>query len=124
MDCRFVILVKLVKKAMPVVQNAPVVMLVNQVLVMGAHAKNARRVNLVRPTITTLLLVHPATQDIIKKIDGLAEAVEQLVPGANTASRASAVEFILDGLHINQMLNKNRVGGRITYSSYLLFQVK
>jgi hypothetical protein len=62
-----VILVKLVKKAMPVVQNAPVVTLVNQVLVMGAHAKNARRVNLVRPTITTLLLVHPATQDIIKK---------------------------------------------------------
>jgi len=56
-------------------------------------------------------------EDIIKKIDGLAEAVEHLVPGPNTASRASAVEFILDGLHINQMLNKNRVGGRITYSS-------
>lgn len=55
-------------------------------------------------------------EDIIKKIDGLAEAVEHLVPGANTASRASAVEFMLEGLHINQMLNKNRVGGRITYS--------
>lgn len=55
-------------------------------------------------------------EDIIKKIDGLAEAVEILVPGANTANRASAVEFILDGLHINQMLNKDRVGGRTTYS--------
>jgi len=67
-DYPLVILVVVVNKAMLVVQNAPVVTLVNQVLVMGAHAKNARRVNLVRPTITTLLLVHPATQDIIKKI--------------------------------------------------------
>jgi magnesium chelatase subunit I len=55
-------------------------------------------------------------EDIIKKIDGLAEAIEILVPGANTANRASAVEFILDGLHLNQRLNKDRVGGRTTYS--------
>lgn len=55
-------------------------------------------------------------EDIIKKIDGLAEAIEILVPGANTANRASAVEFILDGLHLNQKLNKDRVGGRTTYS--------
>lgn len=55
-------------------------------------------------------------EDIIKKIDGLAEAIEKLVPGANTANRASAVEFILDGLHLNQRLNKDRVGGRTTYS--------
>lgn len=55
-------------------------------------------------------------EGIIKKLDGLAEAVEILVPGANKANRASAVEFILDGLHINQRLNKDRVGGRTTYS--------
>jgi magnesium chelatase subunit I len=55
-------------------------------------------------------------EGIIKKIDGLAEAIEILVPGANTANRASAVEFILEGLHINQMLNKDRVGGSTTYS--------
>jgi len=55
-------------------------------------------------------------EDIIKKINGLAEAIEILVPGANTANRASAVEFILDGLHLNQRLNKDRVGGRTTYS--------
>jgi len=55
-------------------------------------------------------------EDIIKKIDGLAEAIEILAPGANTANRASAVEFILDGLHLNQRLNKDRVGGRTTYS--------
>lgn len=55
--------------------------------------------------------------DIIKKIEGLEAAVEKLVPGGNAANRASAVEFILEGLHINQLLNKDRVGGRSTYKS-------
>ncbi len=53
--------------------------------------------------------------DIIRKIDGLGDAVEKLVPGGNAAGRASAVEFILEGLHINQLLNKDRVDGRATY---------
>ncbi len=53
--------------------------------------------------------------DIIKRIDGLDAAVDKLVPGANEANRAAAVEFILEGLHINQLLNKDRVGGRTTY---------
>jgi len=56
-------------------------------------------------------------EDIIRKIDGLVQAIEILIPDANAANRASAVEFILEGLHINQMLNKDRVGGRSTYSS-------
>lgn len=55
--------------------------------------------------------------DIIKRIDGLEDAVEMLVPDSNAANRASAVEFILEGLHINQLLNKDRLGGRSTYSS-------
>ena len=58
-----------------------------------------------------------AYEDTIKKIDGLAEVIETLVPGGNTANRASAVEFVLDGLHLNQRLNKDRVGGRTTYSA-------
>ncbi len=56
-------------------------------------------------------------KDIIRKIDGLAQAIEILIPNANAANQASTVEFILEGLHINQMLNKDRVGGRTTYSS-------
>jgi len=67
-DCRLVIPVVVVKKARPVVQNAPVVALVNQVRVMGADAKNVRRVNLVRPTMTTLIRAHYATLAIIKQI--------------------------------------------------------
>lgn len=54
-------------------------------------------------------------EDIIRKIDGLNDVLEKLVPAGNTAQRASAVEFILEGLHINQLLNKDRVGGRVTY---------
>ncbi len=54
-------------------------------------------------------------EDIIRKIDGLDAVIEKLVPGGNAAQRASAVELVLEGLHINQLLNKNRVGGRATY---------
>jgi magnesium chelatase subunit I len=56
-------------------------------------------------------------EDIIKKIDGMSDVVEKLVPGANAANKASAVEFILEGLHVNQLLNKDRVGGRATYGA-------
>jgi len=55
-------------------------------------------------------------QDIIKRIDGLGDAVEKLAPKGNAANQASAVEFILEGLHINQLLNKDSVGGRTTYT--------
>ena len=54
-------------------------------------------------------------EDIIKRIDGLNEAVEKLAPKGDAAVRASAIEFILEGLHINQLLNKDRVGVRTTY---------
>jgi magnesium chelatase subunit I len=59
----------------------------------------------------------PATdyKDIIERIDGLEEAVSKLAHSDNPGVRASAAEFILEGLHINQLLNKDRVGGRTTY---------
>lgn len=54
-------------------------------------------------------------EDIIKRIEGLEEAVSKLIDTDNSGVRASATEFILEGLHINQLLNKDRVGGRTTY---------
>jgi len=54
-------------------------------------------------------------EPIIKKIDGLETAVEKLVPDGSAASRASAIEFILEGLHLGELLNKDRMGGRATY---------
>ncbi|MBQ76149.1 MAG: magnesium chelatase [Gammaproteobacteria bacterium] len=54
-------------------------------------------------------------QDIIRRIEGLEEAVSKLANTDSPAVRASAAEFIFEGLHINQLLNKDRVGGRTTY---------
>ena len=54
-------------------------------------------------------------ESIIRKIDGMEAAVNKLAGSDNTAIRASAVEFILEGLHLNQLLNKDRVNGRATY---------
>ncbi len=49
---------------------------------------------------------------IIDKIPGLAERIT----ADTSASRASEVEFILEGLHLNKLLNKYAVSGRATYS--------
>ncbi|MEM9623774.1 MAG: magnesium chelatase, partial [Pseudomonadota bacterium] len=49
---------------------------------------------------------------IIEKIPGMAERITATTP----ASRASEVEFILEGLHLNKLLNKYAVSGRATYS--------
>ncbi|MEX0942604.1 MAG: sigma 54-interacting transcriptional regulator [Pseudomonadales bacterium] len=55
-------------------------------------------------------------ESIIKKVDGMNEAVAKLAHSENVAVRASVTEFILEGLHLNQLLNKDRVNGRATYS--------
>ena len=52
---------------------------------------------------------------MVKKIEGLDRAVAKLKPGENLAVIASAVEFILEGLHLNKRLNKDTVGGRTQY---------
>ena len=49
---------------------------------------------------------------IIEKIPGMAERITATTPG----TRAAEVEFILEGLHLNKLLNKYAVSGRATYS--------
>ncbi|HEY1267406.1 MAG TPA: magnesium chelatase [Candidatus Binatia bacterium] len=51
----------------------------------------------------------------IKEIPGLKEALRTLGPMESPALMASATEFILEGLHLHQKLNKEIEGGRITY---------
>jgi len=55
-------------------------------------------------------------KSIIKKVDGLHEVVENLAGNGAPACRASAIEFVLEGLHLNQLLNKDRVGNNTTYT--------
>jgi magnesium chelatase subunit I len=45
----------------------------------------------------------------------LKEAVDQLGVGGNPAAVASAVEFILEGLHLNRKLNKDGSVGPARY---------
>jgi len=52
---------------------------------------------------------------MISKIDGFDEIVTRLVGRDNIAVRASAAEFVLEGLHLNSLLNKDQVGNRTTY---------
>src|SRR5690606_33679111 len=51
----------------------------------------------------------------IRAIPGLREAIAELGPFESPALMASATEFILEGLHLHQKLNKDVEGGRVTY---------
>jgi magnesium chelatase subunit I len=52
----------------------------------------------------------------LARVGGLKQAVGKLNGHGTPASVASAVEFILEGLHLNRRLNKNESGGRARYS--------
>jgi magnesium chelatase subunit I len=51
----------------------------------------------------------------IKEIPGLKEAVRSLGIQESPSLMASATEFVLEGLHLHQKLNKEVEGGRATY---------
>jgi magnesium chelatase subunit I len=53
----------------------------------------------------------------IRKIPGLREGVALLGAFESPALMAAAIEFVLEGLHLHQKLNKDREGGRYTYRS-------
>jgi len=51
----------------------------------------------------------------LAKVGGLSKAVDKLNGRGSPASIASAVEFILEGLHLNRRLNKDEVNGKVRY---------
>ena len=53
--------------------------------------------------------------DGIRGIPGLREAIAELGPFESPALMASAAEFIFEGLHLHQKLNKDTEGGRTSY---------
>ncbi len=53
--------------------------------------------------------------DLIGSMDGLRGALAELGVGETPAGVASAVEFLLEGLHLSKRLNKDSVGGKTTY---------
>ncbi len=48
---------------------------------------------------------------LVHDVPGLSSAVGRLAAGESQASLASAVEFLVEGLHLNRRLNKERVAG-------------
>jgi len=53
--------------------------------------------------------------DLVKNIDGLAKAVKKLTDDKRPEVVASAVEFILEGLHLSRKLNCDRSGDAAVY---------
>ncbi len=53
--------------------------------------------------------------EMMKSVDGLSRAVARLDTGENPAVIASASEFVLEGLHLNKRLNKDKVAGKTQY---------
>lgn len=53
-------------------------------------------------------------QRIVKQVEGLEKQVAK-VDAKSPPQAASAVEFILEGLHLNKRLNKDRVGAKVQY---------
>jgi magnesium chelatase subunit I len=52
---------------------------------------------------------------LLNQVEGLSQGVERLGAGRSPAAIASAVEFILEGLHLNRKLNKEKVAGVSRY---------
>ncbi|MFA7296927.1 MAG: sigma 54-interacting transcriptional regulator [Dehalococcoidia bacterium] len=53
---------------------------------------------------------------LLGEVEGLRDAVAQVAPDATSpATQAAAVEFILEGLHLNKRLNKDAVSGQARY---------
>ena len=53
---------------------------------------------------------------LLKSVDGLKDAIAQLGPDNRPAVQAAAIEFVLEGLHLSDRLNKDVVGGRARYA--------
>jgi magnesium chelatase subunit I len=54
--------------------------------------------------------------DLIGAVPELAATIARLDAGESPAGMASATEFVLEGLHLNRRLNKERRGGGVRYA--------
>jgi magnesium chelatase subunit I len=61
----------------------------------------------------------PSTEylEVLSRFPALRSAAAPLAGSETPAAVASAVELVLEGLHLNRRLNKDALGGRATYRS-------
>jgi magnesium chelatase subunit I len=55
--------------------------------------------------------------DVLPQLPGLGAILNDLEIGESPAAVASAIEFVLEGLHLTKRLNKDAVGGRAVFRS-------
>ena len=77
---------------------------------MTAGRSLMRGTTLVSPTLSSQEYVKQALQ-----IPGMKGAVAKLGAAGNPSTVAAAVEFVLEGLHLNRKLNKERGESRSTF---------
>jgi magnesium chelatase subunit I len=58
-----------------------------------------------------------AYADVLPQLPGLSAILADLEIGESPAAVASAIEFVLEGLHLTKRLNKDAVGGRAVFRS-------
>ena len=54
-------------------------------------------------------------QQLLRNVPGLEEAIAPAAGDGSIGEKAAAIEFMLEGLHLNKRLNKDRVGGKSQY---------
>ncbi|MFN8558810.1 MAG: hypothetical protein U0531_16215 [Dehalococcoidia bacterium] len=54
-------------------------------------------------------------QRLVRQMETLSRVADKLGVSRTPTQMASAVEFVLEGLHLNKRLNKDKVGGRVQY---------
>jgi magnesium chelatase subunit I len=54
-------------------------------------------------------------QRLLTQVEGLRDAVERVAPDGSPAVQAAAIEFVLEGLHLNKRLNKDSLAGQARY---------
>ena len=54
---------------------------------------------------------------ILEQVEGLRDVVAGIAAEAGPAETAAAIEFILEGLHLHQRLNKQRVAGGVAFTA-------
>ena len=52
---------------------------------------------------------------LVQQVEGMAEALGKSGASGSPAEVAAATEFLLEGLHLNKRLNKDKVGGKVQY---------
>jgi magnesium chelatase subunit I len=59
----------------------------------------------------------PSTEytQLVREVEGLGAAIEKAGAGRSPAEVAAATEFLLEGLHLNKRLNKDKVGNKVQY---------